>query len=124
LPQYLTVEYLEVALLDETRAFAMRGRDTSLLTSLSGVASERFVFYTLPQGDPSYQKYLESARSRLPQEGSEWSMPTESSSSRAPASCLGWLVRKTASAISGEQCVSGVPVEARPVNNRSHLGQR
>jgi hypothetical protein len=65
LPQYLTVAYLEVALLDETRAFAMRGRDTSLLPSLSGVTSERFVFYPLPQGDPSYQKYLESVESKL-----------------------------------------------------------
>jgi hypothetical protein len=67
LPQYLIVEYLEVALLDETRAFAISGRDTSLLPSLSGVTSQRFVFYPLPQGDPSYRKYLESVESKLPQ---------------------------------------------------------
>ena len=94
LPQFLTVEYPEVALPDGTRVFAMRGRDTSLLPSLPAVAWKRFVFYPLRQGDPSYQKYFESVGSKLPQEGSASSMPTESSSSQAPSPAWVGISRK------------------------------
>jgi hypothetical protein len=124
LPQYLTVEYPEVALPDGTRAFAMHDRNTSLLPSLPAVAYKRFVFFPLPQGSSSYRKYLEGVESRLPPgsfrvvhaEGVEFVT--------GPVSCLSRLFPKTASAVSGEQCVSGVPVAARPVNNRAHLGGR
>jgi hypothetical protein len=124
LPQYLTVEYPEVALPDGTRAFAMHGRETSLLPSLPAVAFERFVFFPLPQGDSSYRKYLEGVESRLPSgairvvhaEGVEFVTGS--------VSCLSRLFPKTASAVSGEQCVSGAPVEVRPVNNRAHSDGR
>ena len=124
LPQFLTAEYPELALPDGTRVFAMHGRDTSLLPSLPAVTSERFVFYPLPQGDPSYQKYLEGVESRLPSgairvvhaEGVEFVTGS--------VSCLSRLFPQTASAVSGEQCVSGAPVEVRPVNNRAHSDGR
>jgi Protein O-mannosyl-transferase TMEM260-like len=124
LPQYLTVEYPEVALLDGTRVFAMRGRDTSLLPRLPAVASERFVFYPLPQGDPSYQKYLKSVESKLPGGGIRVVQADGVEFVTGPVSCLGWLFPKTASAISREQCVSGVSVEASPVYNRAHPSGR
>jgi 4-amino-4-deoxy-L-arabinose transferase-like glycosyltransferase len=124
LPQYLTVEYPEVALPDGTRAFAMHGQDTSLLQSLPAVASTRFVFFPLPEGDSSYQKYLEGVESKLPPGSIRVVHADGVEFVTGPVSCLSRLFPKTASGISGEQCVSGVPVEVRPVNNRAHLGQR
>jgi hypothetical protein len=94
LPQFLTVECPEVALPDGTRVFAMRGRDTSLLPSLPAVASERFVFYPLPQGDPSYQKDLESVESKLPPGGISVVHADGVEFVTGPVSCLGWLCRK------------------------------
>jgi hypothetical protein len=122
LPQYLTVEYPEVALPDGTRVFTMHRRDTSLLPSLPTVASQRFVFYPLPQGDLSYQKYLEGVRSKLPPGAIRVVHADGVEFVTGSVSCLGWLLPKTASALSGEQCVSGVSVEASPVYNRAHLG--
>jgi hypothetical protein len=124
LPQYLTVEYPEVALSDGTRAFAMHDRNTSLLPRLPAMSSKRFVFFPLPQGDSTYQKYLEGVESKLPPgsirvvhaEGVEFVT--------GPVSCLSRLFPKTAPRVSGEQCVSGAPVEVRPVNNRAHLDGR
>ena len=124
LPQYLTVEYPEVAQHEGTRVFAMRDRDTSLLPSLPSAASERFVLYPLPQNDPGYQKYLEGVESRLPAGALSTVHADGVDFVTGPVSCLSRLFPKTASGVSGEQCVSGVPVEVRPVNNRSHLGQR
>jgi hypothetical protein len=124
LPQYQTVEYPEVALPDGTRAFAMHGRDTSLLPSLPTVAFERFVFFPLPQDDSSYRKYLEGVESKLPP-GSFRVVHAEGFDFvTGPVSCLGRLFPKTASAVSGEQCVSGAPVAVHPVNNRAHSDGR
>jgi hypothetical protein len=102
----------------------MHGRDTSLLPSLAAVVSERFVFYPLPQGDPSYQKYLESVGSKLPPGAIRVVHADGVEFVTGSVSCLGRLFPKTASAISSEQCVSGVSVEASPVYNRAHLGGR
>jgi hypothetical protein len=120
----LTVEYPEVAQHEGTRVFAMRDRDTSLLPSLPSAASERFVLYPLPQNDPGYQKYLEGVESRLPAGALSTVHADGVDFVTGPVSCLSRLFPKTASGVSGEQCVSGVPVDVRPVNNRSHLGQR
>jgi hypothetical protein len=124
LPQYLTVEYPEVALPDGSRAFAMHGRDTSLLQSLPAVAFTRFVFFPLPEGDSSYRNYLESVESKLPPGSIRVVHAGGVDFVTGPVSCLSRLFPKTASGLSGEECVSAVPVEVRPVNNRSHLSQR
>jgi hypothetical protein len=124
LPQYLTVEYPEVDLRDGTRIFAMHGRNTLLLPSLPAPVSQRFVFYPLPQGDPSYQQYLKSVESKLPAEGIRVIHADGVEFITGPVSCLGWLFPKTASAVSREQCVSGVSVEGRPVYSRGHPGGR
>ncbi|HEY3988528.1 MAG TPA: DUF2723 domain-containing protein [Acidobacteriaceae bacterium] len=122
LPQYLTVEYPEVQLPDGTRVFAMHGRHTSLLASLPVVASDRFVFFPLPQGDPDYQKYLEGVVSKLPPGDIRVIHADGVDFVTGSISCLDRIFPKTASEGSGKQCVSRVPVEASPVYNRAHLG--
>jgi 4-amino-4-deoxy-L-arabinose transferase-like glycosyltransferase len=126
LPQYLTVEYPEVVQHDGTRVFVMRGRNTSLLSSLPTVAYERFIFYPLPQNDPSYQKYLESVEAKLPPAGGIIRVVHADGVDfiTGPISCLSRLFPKTSAGLPGDQCVSGVSVEAPPVYNRAHPGER
>jgi hypothetical protein len=66
LPGYLTLEYPEVKLTEGTRIFAMRGRDTRLLTGLPAVSCSRFVLFPLPGGDANNQRYLETVKKLLP----------------------------------------------------------
>jgi hypothetical protein len=120
LPQYLTVEYPEVPQRDGVRVFAMRGRDTSLLPNMRAAASERFIFYPLPQDGAGYRKYLESVESKLPAGAIRVVHIDGVDFVTGPVSCLSSLFPKTAPRTSGEQCVSGVPVQGGPVYNRAH----
>jgi hypothetical protein len=66
LPSYLTLEYPEASLLEGKRIFAMRGRDTFLVSGLPTGAYSRFVLFPLPAGDAEYTKYLEKVEKLLP----------------------------------------------------------
>ena len=118
--KYLTVEYPEVPQHDGIRVFAMRGRDTALLPNMRAVASERFIFYPLPQDGAGYRKYLESVESKLPAGTIRVVHLDGVDFVTGPVSCLSSLFPKTAPRTSGEQCVSGVPVQGGPVYNRVH----
>jgi hypothetical protein len=120
LPQYMTVEYPEVPQHDGIRVFAMRGRDTSLLPNMRAVASERFIFYPLPQDGAGYRKYLESVESKLPPDTIRVVHIDGVDFVTGPVPCLSSLFPKTAPRIFGEQCVSGVSVQGGPVYNRAH----
>ncbi len=67
LPQYLTIEYPEVRLIEGTRLFAMQGGQTELLTALPTGGYKRFVLCPLPKDNLSYTQYLESVSKVLPQ---------------------------------------------------------
>ena len=122
LPQYLTLEYPEVALPDGTRVFAMQGRNTSLLPNLPAGAGRRFVFFPLPPGDPESQQYLKDVESKLPVGEIRVVRADGIDFVTGPVSCLTPLFPKIASAVSSERCVSGVPVKENPVYNRAHSG--
>jgi hypothetical protein len=66
LPGYLTLEYPEVKLIEGTRIFAMQGGDTRLLTGLPTHLYTRFVLCPLPNGDISYQQYMDKLKMLLP----------------------------------------------------------
>jgi hypothetical protein len=66
LPSYLTIEYPEANLVQGPRIFAMRGRDSFLLSALPTGTYSRFVLFPLPQGDAEYAKYMEKTEKLLP----------------------------------------------------------
>jgi hypothetical protein len=66
LPEYMTVEYPEVKLMEGTRIFAMQDRQTTLLEHLPSARYQKFVLVPLPGGEPAYRKYLEDVVSRFP----------------------------------------------------------
>ena len=65
-PRYLTLEYPQVNLLEGPRIFAMRGRDTSLLSTLPTAPFTRFVLFPLPSGDAAYTQYMDKIKKLLP----------------------------------------------------------
>ncbi len=65
-PGYDTLEYPEARLTEGTRIFAMRGRDTFLLSGLPATSCSRFVLFPLPAGNPDYDKYLETVDKLIP----------------------------------------------------------
>jgi len=69
LPHYLTVEYPEVKLGEGTRVFAMYQQNTRLLLDVPASPYSRFVFFPLPRGDTSYEKYFAKVKTTLPDGG-------------------------------------------------------
>ena len=65
-PGYLTLEYPEANLVEGKRIFAMRNRDTFLLSALPGDIPQRFVLFPLPAGQPEYAEYMENVEKLLP----------------------------------------------------------
>lgn len=65
-PGYLTIEYPEANLIEGKRIFAMRDRNTFLLSSLPANIPARFVLFPLPAGQPEYDAYLEKVVKMLP----------------------------------------------------------
>lgn len=65
-PGYLTLEYPEVKLLEGTRIFTMRDRDTRLLAGLPLTSCSSFVLFPLPGSEIEYREYLQNVRARLP----------------------------------------------------------
>ena len=65
LPAYVTVQYPQVKLQEGTRIFSMCQRDTHLLAAPPVSTYSRFIFFPLPAGDASYQKYLQSVEEKL-----------------------------------------------------------
>src|SRR6185437_2867753 len=66
LPSYLTLQYPKVKLMEGTRIFAMRGRDTRLLPELPVTSFSRFVLFPLPNGDSESRDYLRKVEEKLP----------------------------------------------------------
>jgi Protein of unknown function (DUF2723) len=66
LPGYLTLEYPEATLLEGKRIFAMKGRDSFLLSKLPPAQYSRFVLFPLPAGEGEYAQYLEKVTKLLP----------------------------------------------------------
>jgi len=66
LPDYLTIEYPEANLVQGPRIFAMRGRDSFLLSGLPSGSYSRFVLFPLPAGDKEYAQYAEKIKKLLP----------------------------------------------------------
>jgi hypothetical protein len=114
------MEYPEVALPNGTRAFAMQGRNTSLLSDLPAGATRRFVFFPLPSGDPESQQYLKTVESKLPPGQIRVVRVDGIDFVTGPVSCLAPLFPRIASAVAHERCVCGVPVKENRVYNRAH----
>ncbi len=66
LPGYVTIEYPEARLTEGTRIFAMRGRDTFLLSGLPATPCSRFVLFPLPAANPNYDQYLQKVDNLIP----------------------------------------------------------
>lgn len=69
LPGYLTVQFPEVRLAGVqagVKVFAMRNRNTGLITSIDTSAVQNFVIFPLPSGDPAYRDYMAQLRKRIP----------------------------------------------------------
>jgi hypothetical protein len=66
LPEYVTLEYPEANLVQGSRIFAMRGRDSFLLTGLPAGSFSRFVLFPLPVGDDGYVQYVDKVKKLLP----------------------------------------------------------
>jgi hypothetical protein len=64
LPNYVSLEYPEVKLPEGVRVFAMHERDTRLLAALPSGSYSRFVFFPLPAGEVSNQKYLQTVENQ------------------------------------------------------------
>jgi len=67
LPEYLTIEYPDVNLVQGPRIFAMRGRNTFLLSGLPAGSYAHFVLFPLPAGEAEYVQYLDKIKKLLPQ---------------------------------------------------------
>ena len=65
LPGYLTVQFPEVKLAD-VKVFAMRNRDTGLMSTIDTGAIRNFVIFPLPANDPEYSDYMKQLRQRIP----------------------------------------------------------
>jgi len=66
LPGYLTLEYPEATLIEGKRIFAMRGRESFLLTELPSARYTRFVLFPLPAPSSEYDQYLQKVEKLLP----------------------------------------------------------
>ena len=66
LPAYLTLEYPDSNLIQGPRIFAMRGRDTHLLSTVPAAPFARFVLFPLPAGDPAFAQYLAKVEALIP----------------------------------------------------------
>jgi hypothetical protein len=65
LPEFVTVQYPEVAYPDGMRVFVMHGRDTAVVRNFSVDQFERFILFPLPEG-AEYSAYTAKIRARLP----------------------------------------------------------
>lgn len=66
LPGYLTIEYPEASLVQGPRIFAMKGRDSFLLSGLPAGSYSRFVLFPLPGGEAEYVAYVDKIKKLLP----------------------------------------------------------
>lgn len=66
LPEYETIEYPEVKLVEGVRVFAMYGRSTQLLLSAPPGAFQKFILFPLPAGDAGFTRYLEQVEKLVP----------------------------------------------------------
>ena len=66
LPDYLTVQFPEVRLASGTRIFAMRNRNTQLVTGLPATPARDFVLFPLPAAGDEYAGYMALVRKRFP----------------------------------------------------------
>jgi Protein of unknown function (DUF2723) len=65
LAKYVAVEYPEVKLQEGMGVFAMHDRNTRLLAALPVGSCARFVFFPLPSGEVSNQKYLQTIEDKV-----------------------------------------------------------
>jgi hypothetical protein len=66
LPEYETIEYPEVRLVEGVRVFAMYERSTQLLPSLSRGSFRQFILFPLPMGDAGFTRYLNQVEKLVP----------------------------------------------------------
>ncbi len=66
LPEYLTLQYPQVNLLEGTRIFTMHDQDTRLAEGLSAGRWKRFVLFPLPADDAANAAYLSTVEKLLP----------------------------------------------------------
>jgi len=66
LPEYLTLQYPEVPLASTTGVFAMRHRDTRVLSNLQIDSFRDFILFPLPSSDAEYLAYMQRVESRFP----------------------------------------------------------
>ena len=52
--------------LSGTKVFAMRNRNTGLMTTIDTSAIRNFVIFPLPRNDPEYSDYMAQLRKRIP----------------------------------------------------------
>ncbi len=66
LPEYRTVEFPQVVLIEGTRTFTLQDANPSLRNGVSSVGVERFLLFPLPAGDPAYAAYVQTVEKLLP----------------------------------------------------------
>jgi len=66
LPEYLTLQFPEVPLASTMGVFAMRHKDTHLVSPLHVGSFREFVLFPLPSSDNEYREYMQRVRDRFP----------------------------------------------------------
>lgn len=66
LPGYLTLQCPDVKLREGMRIFAMRGRDTRLVSEVPAAPYTQFVFFPLPNKGEAYKEHLKNTLGSLP----------------------------------------------------------
>lgn len=122
LPDYLTVQYPEVKLIEGVRIFAMTGRDTHLVTNLAVGSRSRFVLFPLPGGSASYRKYMQNVQAKLPTANLRTVRVDGRVFVTGPVSDLPLLFPNIAPDVSsdGKSVYASRHSQARPVNSRAH----
>jgi hypothetical protein len=65
LPEYLTLQYPEVPLASTTGVFAMRHRDTRMVSRLQIDSFRDFILFPLPSSDQEYLAYMQRVQARF-----------------------------------------------------------
>jgi hypothetical protein len=65
LPDYLILQYPEVPLASTTGVFAMRHRDTRVVSRLQIDSFRDFILFPLPSSDPEYLAYMQRVQARF-----------------------------------------------------------
>jgi hypothetical protein len=66
LPEYLTLQFPEVPLASTAGVFAMRARNTRLVSRIQVGSFREFIVFPLPSSDDEYLSYMQAVQARFP----------------------------------------------------------